>query len=414
MAYGVARASLLDTGLTLAALAVMVRPAPAPLGLLAALHLATVVQHLPAVYNHWYFGGLVSFTLLLASGAAWWRARGSGTSPGENLPVAFAPAARWSLILLYFLSGFHKLNADFFDPVVSCASVLYHGLRAGLPVLPDLPAMGPLGIGLTLILELGLPVLLLVPRTRRVGVAAGILFHVVMAAAGYPRFSATGLALLVLFLPSLHRPGPAFRAAVVAALLAASVLVPERRDALFLWATLGLCGVLLVLCLAPDHDTSRDETAVSWRPPLPAILGPVLILVAGMSPYLGLGTDRALSMYSNLRTEGGRSNHFLLPAGLQVVPYQRDLVQVLRSNAAPLARLASDSMVIPWAELRARLTEATASSAGVSLTYLRGGRRYEIGSAAADSVLGLPVSRFQLKFMRFRAIERTGPRRCSV
>ncbi|HSE53456.1 MAG TPA: hypothetical protein VLB00_14800, partial [Gemmatimonadales bacterium] len=167
MAYGVARASLLDAGLTLAALAVMVLPATPLLGLLAALHVATVVQHLPAVYNHWFFGGLVSLTLLLASLAAWWRGRGSGTRAGDLLPVAFAPAARWSLLLLYFLSGLHKLNADFFDPVVSCASVLYRGLRAGLPVLPDAPVMDPLAIGLTVLLELGLPVLLLVRRTRR-------------------------------------------------------------------------------------------------------------------------------------------------------------------------------------------------------------------------------------------------------
>jgi hypothetical protein len=414
MAYGVARASILDAGLTLAALAVMVLPTAPLLGFLAALHVATVVQHLPEVYNHWYFGGLVSLTLLLASGAAWWRGRRGGTRVGEELPATFAPAGRWSLLLLYFLSGFHKLNADFFDPVVSCASVLYRGLRAGLPVLPDSEVTGPLAIGLTILLELGLPVLLLVSRTRRLGVAAGILFHILMAAAGYPRFSAIGIALLVLFLPSLPRPGPAFRAAVVATLLAASVLVPAQRDVLFLWATLGFCVGLLALCLVPIEATSREGTSVSWRPALPAFLGPVLILFAGVTSYLGLGTDRALSMYSNLRTEGGRSNHFLIPAGLQVFSYQRDLVEVLQSNAAPVARLASERMVVPWVELRARLTEATASSDRVSLSYLRDGRRHEVGSAASDSLLALPVSRWQLKFMRFRAVEPTGPRRCSV
>jgi hypothetical protein len=412
MAYGVARASLLDAGLTLAALAVMLLPAPPLLGLLAALHVATVVQHLPAVYNHWFFGGLVSLALLLAFLGAWWRGQGSWGRAGDLLPAAFAPAARWSLLLLYFLSGLHKLNADFFDPAVSCASVLYRGLRAGLPVLPDGPVMGPLAIGITVLLELGLPLLLLVPRTRRIAVVAGICFHVLMAAAGYPRFSATGLALLVLFLPSLPRPGPAFRAAAVAALLAASMLVPAQRDALFVWATLGLCGGVLALCFVPAGDDR--EGAVSLRPALPALLGPSLILFAGLTPYLGLGTDRALSMYSNLRTEGGRSNHFLIPAGLQMASFQRDLVAVLGSSAAPLARLAADRMLIPWAELRARLTEATISSGRVSLTYLRNGRRYEVGSAATDSALALPVSRLPRKFIRFRAVEAEGPRRCSV
>jgi len=171
---------------------------------------------------------------------------------------------------------------------------------------------------------------------------------------------------------------------------------------------------LLALCLVPIEGNSREGTSVSWWPALPALLGPLLILFAGVTPYLGLGTDRALSMYSNLRTEGGGSNHFLIPAGLQVVSYQRDLIEVLQSNAAPVARLASERMAVPWVELRARLTEATASSGRVSLTYLRGGRHHEVDSAASDSLLELPVSRWQLKFMRFRAVEPSGPRRCSV
>ena len=414
MAYGVARASLLDTGLTLAALAVMVLPAAPLVGILAALHLATVVQHLPAVYNHWYFGGLVSLTLLLASGAAWWRRRGGAAGDGEVLPAGFAPAARWSLVLLYLLSGIHKLNADFFDPAVSCASVLWQGLRAGMPVLPDPPVLGPLAIGFTVLIELALPLLLLARRTRRIGVVAGIFFHLIMAAAGYPRFSATGMALLVLFLPSLPRPGPGFRIAVVATLLAASVLAPEQRDALFLWATVALAGGLLVLSMAPGDQVPEKGPAVPLRPPLSVLLGPALVLLSGMTPYLGLGTDRALSMYSNLRTEGGRSNHFLLPAELQMFPYQQDLVQVLHSSSAPLARLAAQHMVIPWAELRARLTEATAGSTAVTVTYLRSGRRHEAASAATDSLLALPVSRVGLKFLRFRAVEPAGPRRCTV
>ena len=291
---------------------------------------------------------------------------------------------------------------------------LYQVLRAGLPLLPEAPVMAPWAIGLTLLVELGLPVLLLLPRTRQMGVAAGILFHLILAAAGYPRFSATGLALLVWFVPSLPRPGPGFRIGAVATLLAASVLVPEHRGALFLWTTIGLCGTLLALILATRTDAPNQQPPVSLRPALPAMLGTGLILLSGLTPYLGLGTDRALAMYSNLRTEGGRSNHFVVPARFQIAPYQRDLVQVLQSNSPPLARLAAEHMVIPWEELRARLSEASATSGRVSLTYLRSGRRYQVESAEGDSLLALPVSRLGLKLLRFRPVELAGPRRCSV
>jgi hypothetical protein len=414
VAYGAARASALDTGLTLAAVAVMALPASELLAILAAFHVAAVVQHLPTVYNHWYVSGLVSLTLLLAWVAAWWRARGGGGME-RSLANTFAPAARWCLLLLYTISGFHKLNADFFDPVVSCASVLYQGLRAGVPGLPDWPVMGPISIALTIFVELGLPVLLLVPRTRRIGACIAIVFHVTMALAGYPRFSAAGIALLVFFLPRLPLPGVAVRTAAVAILLAVSRLAPAHRSTLFLWVTLGLCGVLLVLTLVPSRTVSGEGRAMPLRPTLPAILGPALILLSGVGPYVGLGTHRALGMYSNLRTEGGRSNHFLLPASLQIFSYQRDLVQVLRSSAPLLAQLADQGKVIPWIELRARLTEVTPRSGpGVSVTYLRGGKRYDVGSASDDSLLALPVSRFHRKFLRYRAAELAGPRRCTV
>jgi len=414
VAYGAARASALDTGLTLAALAVMVLPASPLLAILAAFHVATVVQHLPAVYNHWYVSGLVSLTLLLAWLAAWWRVRGGGGME-RSLAETFAPPARWCLLLLYPISGFHKLNADFFDPAVSCASVLYQSLRAGVPGLPDWPVMGPISIGFTILVELGVPVLLLLPRTRRIGVCIAILFHVTMALAGYPRFSAAGIALLVFFLPRMPLPGPALRIGAVAILLAVSKLAPDHRSTLFMWATLGLCGVLFVLTLMPSRTGADGSPAMSLRPALPAILGPVLILLSGSAPYLGLGTHRALGMYSNLRTEGGRSNHFLLPASLQIFSYQRDLVQVLQSSAPQLAPLAEQGRVIPWTELRARLTEMTPPTGPeVSVTYLRGGKRYNIGSASDDSLLALPVSRLHLKFLRYRAVEPTGPRRCTV
>ena len=74
--YGVVRASLLDTALTFLAIAVMLLPGrPLLLGILAAVHVATIFHHLPGVYNHWYFTGLVSLSLYLACIAAWWHAR---------------------------------------------------------------------------------------------------------------------------------------------------------------------------------------------------------------------------------------------------------------------------------------------------------------------------------------------------
>lgn len=416
--YGMVRASFLDTALTFLAIAVMLLPGrPLLLGILAAVHLATIFHHFPGVYNHWYFAGLVSLSLVLACIAAWWHARRSGAPPTQQgLWIAFAPVARWSLLLLYFLSGFHKLNGDFFDPDVSCASVLYQGLSGRLGGLPNPPGMGSLAIALTVAVELGLPVLLLIPRLRGVGVGVGALFHLVMAAAGYVRFSAAGVALLTLFLPGgLPILRPAHRIIVVAVLLPGVALASEGGETLFLWATVLLCLALLGLAVAARRTLPVRKPAAPGRLAAAPMLGPALVLLSGIAPYLGLGTERAFSMYSNLRTEGGISNHFVIPAGLQMFSHQRDLVQVLRSSNPGLERLAAERLVIPFAELRARVTEAVSDSGPpVSLSYLRGTTRYETSSVLRDSVLDLPVSPLRIKFFRFRPVEAGGPRRCGV
>jgi len=416
--YGMVRVSLLDTALTFLAVAVMLLPGwPLLLGILAAVHVATIFHHLPGVYNHWYFAGLVSLSLWLACMVAGWDARRSGAPPTQQGTwIAFAPAARWSLLLLYFLSGFHKLNGDFFNPEVSCASVLYQALSGRLGGLPNPPVMGSLAIAVTVAVELGLPALLLIPRLRGVGVGVGALFHLVMAAAGYVRFSAAGVALLTLFLPGglpILRSG--HRIIAVAVLLPGVALASEGGETLFLWATVLLCLALLGLTVAARRALPVRWPAAPGRLAAAPMLGPALVLLSGIAPYLGLGTDRAFSMYSNLRTEGGVSNHLVVPAALQMFSYQRDLIRILRSSDPELERLAAERLVIPFAELRTRLTEAVSDSGSpVSLSYLRGTISYETSSVMGDSVLDLPVSPLRIKFLRFRPVEAGGPRRCGV
>jgi hypothetical protein len=142
-----------------------------------------------------------------------------------------------------------------------------------------------------------------------------------------------------------------------------------------------------------------------------AALGPMLIVLSTIAPYLGLGTERAFAMYSNLRTEGGRSNHLLYSAQWMPFGYQRDLVEVVESVDERVAA----GLAIPYQELRARLSAAPADGAAPGrLVFRRAGVPIEVVPGAADSLLGLPVPRWQRKLLRFRAVELAGPRRCGV
>ena len=406
--YLVVGASVLDAALTIAALGVMVFPTPLMLAGLSALHVATVTQHLPAVYNHWFFAALVSLLIVLGLGAAWWRSR-RGREPVD--PSRIVPSLRWSLLLIYFLSGFHKLNSDFFDTAVSCAPILYDQMTARIPGLSAAP-VDPLVIAITLLVELGTPLLLLTPRFRKAGVVVGIVFHLGMAEAGYARFSATGMALLSLFLlspPSFRAP---LRIAIVAVFVPAVALAGRGGEALFFWCTMLLgAGGLAYLLL----DRERAPSFTGGRLGVVGITVLALMVLSGAAPYLGLWTDRAFAMYSNLRTEGGESNHFLLPAGAQLFATQRDLIQVLASNRPRLQRLAERQQVVPYPEFRARLTEEMRSSdSAVAVRYIHRGETHDVASVAADARLGEPVSWLRVKLFRYRPIEIAGPRRCSA
>jgi len=425
----------IHAALTVAAIVALLRPASfGALTLLAALTAATVVLELPNVFNHWFFTGLVSLALFGGCVAAWRAGHATGApSPAERLGRAFAPAARWSLILLYGWSGFHKLNHDFLDPELSCATVLAGSLGQRLAL--SAPPFDGVLVWLTLLTELGLPVLLLFPRLRLAGVALGSGFHLAMAAAGYPRFSAVGLALLTLFLPvgalrldiaraSRLAFGVARGAALLRhgwplgglAILAGALFATAWTERLMLALTAALAvGLALLAGAAWRRGAAPVETALRPGTAWPAMAGPLLILLAGLTPYAGLGTDRALAMYSNLRTEGGTTNHLLIPSGVQRFGFQRDLVQVLFADAPRLQELAEGDLVLPYQEFRARLTEEVHRAAGpVRIRYRHGGAELDREVALPDSALALPVSALARKFLRFRAVERSDPRACGV
>jgi hypothetical protein len=414
----------LDVIVTALAVTVIVRPTALALWTLAAAQLLLMGQQLPRVYNHWYVVALGGVGIVLAGATVWrLRAERAADDPLTHLMEYFAPAGRCFLVVLYFLTGWHKLNTDFLDPAVSCASVLLDQMatRLGGITLPPWIDVG--AIVFTLVVELGVPLALTMARARTAAVVLALCFHVAMAMTGYARFSATGVALLLLFLAPATQgrilgttalASDRVRSLLLLAVLVSSLSAPVGQ-ATFLGAQVALTawiGWVVVHegtggSLAPAFNVRRGD----WVP----MLAPVVLLVSGMAPYLGLQTDRALAMYSNLRTEGGITNHLLVPSAVQVFGYQRDLVGGIHSEARQLRVLTVPGTVVPFAELRARASEVRVRADSATwIRYQRGQGQYFIGDLRTDSTLGLPASLLHRKFLRFRPIEASGPRHCSV
>ena len=417
-------APLLSTLLAAATLYLLHRPAaPQRLALLAVLQMCESWTTAPFISNHWLFTGLVNLTILQAYARLAWAERTSAVEPGA-LYQTFAPIVRLELIILYFFAVFHKLNADFLNPQTSCA---VHFYAAQLQSLPFALA-GSVPIYLTLAVEAAIPLLLCWAPSRNAGILLGILFH---AAVGFNpisefyNFSSMIFALLFLFsslrldsgwptrrlLEPLRWEDMSFSGKIPLALGAVVVglgllvvlnnLVAAPGELVLpLWG-LYSAGLILLFVLLPKARPARP--AFSFRP-WPVLLVPLLTSLNGCSPYLGLKTETAFAMYSNLRTEGGQSNHLLVPAGVQLFGFQRDLVEIKDSSSGFLASLARRKLMLPFFEVRALLQQHPTTS----LTY----ERHASPSASPDAQLRQPIPLPLRKFLYFRPVARSGRQPC--
>jgi hypothetical protein len=108
-------------------------------------------------------------------------------------------------------------------------------------------------------------------------------------------------------------------------------------------------------------------------------------------------------MFSNLQTEGGRSNHLLMPNWTQLTGWQLDLVEVLETNDPVLRRLAGDELKIPFLELRRRRSE---TGAWLQVRFRRGGQTvtFDGGDSRTHAALE-PLGPLGRRYFHFRAVE---------
>ncbi len=421
---------------------------PSSVRRLAALLVAQVVgagSHFPVLANHMVFLMVVNATVLVSLASSWWghrgHAQGGASLNREALYDGFAPVVRLELVLLYLLATLHKLNWGFLDPAVSCATeVLRRMPTLGLGSNPWL--RGAL-IAATLGTELGVGLLLASRRGRRLGVGLALLFHGLFFFGGSPgvaSFSVLIFAYLLLFADAevarllgglrqdqrakLRRLWP-LGVAIVAGLIVRHVarfghLSPMSlgpfSDTLALaviMAALGLATAIL-LSVALWRSAKQDATSVtpsSLRAPAwsscPKVLwlGPTMVLLAGVTPYLGFRTVPAFSMFSNLRTDDAGANHIFLPR-MKLVAWEDDTVLVIATDHAPWQ--VDLDRYWPRMELWRRVAHADGD---LTVTYSdRGVTHRLVRRRDVTEDNGKPVghrSYWAHKLVRFRTVPRT-------
>jgi hypothetical protein len=422
----------LEALLTLTAVAVLVAPRrSAPFVVLLCAQVVEIALRAPQVSNHWWMSGAISLTLLMTLIPA----LREGFSPGRWLSHFRGPL-RAILIVVYFYGVFHKINADFLDPEISCGVDLYRTLaRSYLPFLPDSAAAAWFSIFGTLAVETAIPLLLLWPNTRAWGVTLGVGFHFFLGFVPYSvyyNFSSALFALFLLFIPpgaienreeigagggiTSDRTRWIGLALLVAFMSFAAWHSPTHRGLWrhlhrIPWAVYG-GGIVLLTIRAFARRNEADLTPATehahrvrrW----PFVM-PVLFFLNGASPYLGLKTETSLAMYSNLRTEGGSSNHLLIAQTLDPFDRTTQIVTIEQSSNRELRRLAKRRRALLWFEFRDYLARHPKTRASWALN----GVPSEVARARDDERFSSPEPWWIRKFVYFRPVDLDLRKRCS-
>ena len=172
--------------LTLAGFYAIFRPSMTSFIALITLQIFDAAFRMPFTTNHWIFTAFANMTMLYVLLFLILRFRSFNIKP-DNFYKTFAPVIRVELIILYFFTVFHKLNAGFFAPDTSCATYLLQAQQID-HIIPLNRNIYVINAYFTLIVETSIPLLLCFRRTVNLAVLIGLFFHCVLSYSSYNAF----------------------------------------------------------------------------------------------------------------------------------------------------------------------------------------------------------------------------------
>ena len=354
--------------------------------------LVTAWFEAPAVGNHWV---LAAFISLAALGSRPWE-------DDEGWWHRFAPTARAALLTAYSWAAFAKLNTGFLDPETSCAVVYASQSLRAIGLGPIRGAAAHVLPFLVLAIELAVPMLLLGRRTRAVGIALAITFHVLISwdlDQHFYDFTAVLAALFTLFAGAervsllddlLHRPAVRWPTVVrtLLALMAVAVLVSgvtpswQMRQLTVRLAFLIWVPISLLLIVWSFRQARFPGVPLRLAPRAAAGVALVAVVALnGAAPYLGLKSGYAFNMYANMRIVPGGSNHLVVPERWAVGSAYDDFVVVTSTDDPQLLPYVSEQLLVPARSLGDYLSEHPTTT----VTAERQGHRVDLASEPAGS-----------------------------
>ena len=213
---------------------------------------------------------------------------------------------------------------------------------------------------MVVILEIIESIGLLFRKTQLIGLYSFIVLHIYLSLGGFIDFAAVCISLMISFIPAKSY-------------LKYQHILSQKIDLLFLRIDRLQCYILGLICIGVIvffertfniYQTNNHRLIIFisgflfiinmsylcwyfikkiykekifvwetenlfYKIPIQVYSFIALLLFQGSQNYLGLSTAGTFSMFSNLRTEGGASNHLIMKNNpLEVFDYQKDLVYI--------------------------------------------------------------------------------------
>lgn len=388
------------------AASLMIRPSSTKrLAMLAGANIIVAATQMPQMPNHNMILFMCDIAILASIAyadfsrrrdlATWWQ--------------GVEPFLRAALLITYGSATFAKFNTAWFNPVVSCATTMPAEEFAFLPF--DIPWTS---LWIMPFVILGAEIIIsLAPLNRKLRPYAlpfAFVFHTMLSLTPVSNglgFTFILLALLTLYLPEdastdLYNRGVKFQATIARngtlplfaygfvsisaslAILSWFAVWPEVFSfvryipALFLLIAFGSVISIFSLKYRKSEQVKPAVGAKTW-------LQILLLIVVGLNslaPYLGVKTNATMTMFSNLKIEGGTTNHLIMPR----LPFQTpadDLVAVVSTSNPRVSPFAETGLLYTWHELRRKMAETPTAS----ISYERNGELFEYQSARENPEL---------------------------
>lgn len=375
------------------------------LGLMAAANVVVVILQMPQMPNHNMIFFMVDVAILVTI------ARSDFSKKGQNgLWLAQAePFIRAALFVVYGSATIAKFNVSWFNPEVSCATVMPAREFAFLPFAVDWQSLGILPFAIVGA-ELAIWLLLLFPKLRPAVLVFAVVFHTMISLTPVSQglgFSFLLFSILFLYLPDdamahlysrgtralqfLRRTGTlewvAYGYIVLLMFLAALSFFYVWPAAFDFVRYLPMLFLLLVFGFVLSKTAFDFRKSVQVKPAIGVkgaaqVIVLLLVLLNSLSPYLGIKTEATMTMFSNLQVEYGATNHLFIPR-LPVLTPADDLVAVLESSNQKIKIFEQTGELYTWHELRREM----AKTPSASITYDRGGDVFSYGVASENAEL---------------------------